>query len=179
MSDEDGTAALVAQAIKGDASAFETLIAPVLPAAYRLATTMLRDRNAAEDAVQEAALKAWQRIDRFRPGEPLQPWFLGITANQCRSTRRSRWWELLPLPDLDLLRSPASPEDEWTTHLDLERALDRLPKGHLLALTLYYHLDLPIDEGATVLGCSAGAAKVRVHRALKALQPAVRAEVLP
>jgi RNA polymerase sigma-70 factor (ECF subfamily) len=179
VSDEDGTAILVSQAVKGDAVAFETLIAPVLPAAYRLATTMLGDRNAAEDAVQEAALKAWQKMNRFRASEALQPWFLGITANECRTARRSRWWRLLPLPDFEGSGSAASPEDEWTSRLDLERALDHLPKHHLLALTLYYHLDLPINEVAAVLGCSVGAAKVRVHRALKALQPAVRAEVMP
>jgi DNA-directed RNA polymerase specialized sigma24 family protein len=47
----------------------------------------------------------------------------------------------------------------------------------LLALTLYYHLDLPIDEVARVLGCSAGGARQRVHRALVALRPGIAVEV--
>jgi RNA polymerase sigma factor (sigma-70 family) len=61
--------------------------------------------------------------------------------------------------------------------MDLETALDRLPQRHLLALTLYYHLDLPIEEVARVLGCSAGGARQRVHRALAALRPEMTAEV--
>jgi RNA polymerase sigma factor (sigma-70 family) len=61
--------------------------------------------------------------------------------------------------------------------MDLEAALDRLPQRHLLALTLYYHLDLPIEEVGRVLGCSEGAARQRVHRALAVLRPEMTAEV--
>ena len=60
--------------------------------------------------------------------------------------------------------------------MDLEAALDRLPQRHLLALTLYYHLDLPIEEVARVLGCSAGGARQRIHRALAALRPGMALE---
>jgi RNA polymerase sigma-70 factor, ECF subfamily len=52
----------------GDAFAFGELLAPVLDPGFRLAMTMLKDRNAAEDAVQEAALKSWRKLDRFRYG---------------------------------------------------------------------------------------------------------------
>jgi RNA polymerase sigma factor (sigma-70 family) len=65
----------------------------------------------------------------------------------------------------------AASEDRSADRLDLDAALDRLPQQHLLALTLYYHLDLPIEEVARVLGCSTGAARVRIHRALAVLRP--------
>ena len=68
-------------------------------------------------------------------------------------------------------------EGGWANSIDLDAALHRLPKHHLLALTLYYHLDLPIEEVARVLGCSAGAARQRIHRALAALRPAMVLEV--
>ena len=61
---------------------------------------------------------------------------------------------------------------------DLDAALDALPRRHLLALSLYYHLDLPIEEVARVLGCSTGAARQRIHRALEALRPALAIEAI-
>lgn len=73
----------VHRAKAGDGRAFEDLLSPVLAPAFRLAMTMLKDRSAAEDAVQDAALKAWRKVDRFRSDSDLRPWFLTIVANEC------------------------------------------------------------------------------------------------
>jgi RNA polymerase sigma-70 factor, ECF subfamily len=161
----------------GDGRAFGELLAPALDSAFRLAMTMLNDRGAAEDAVQEAALKAWRNLAGFRPGHDLRPWFLAIVANECRTARRGRWWGVMRLPDLARARGQAAPDPGWADRLDLDAALDRLPRHHLLALTLYYHLDLPIEDVARVLGCSSGGARQRVHRALAVLRPAMSMEV--
>jgi RNA polymerase sigma factor (sigma-70 family) len=161
----------------GDGPAFAELLAPVLDPGFRLAMTMLKDRSAAEDAVQEAALKSWRKFDRFRSDADLRPWFLGIVANECRTARRSRWWQVIRSDDADVFGQSVAPEGGWADRIDLGAALDRLPKQHLLALTLYYQLDLPIEEVASVLGCSAGAARQRIHRALAALRPGMAMEV--
>ncbi|HLQ17065.1 MAG TPA: sigma-70 family RNA polymerase sigma factor [Candidatus Eisenbacteria bacterium] len=161
----------------GDGHAFDELLAPVLDPAFRLAMTMLKDRGAAEDAVQEAALKAWRALGRFRTGAELRPWFLAIVANECRSARRGRWWRVLRFGDAGQLGGAVASDRSWAERIDLGAALDRLPRHHLLALTLYYHLDLPMDEVARVLGCSSGGARQRVHRALAALRPAMAVEV--
>jgi RNA polymerase sigma factor (sigma-70 family) len=155
----------------GDAFAFGELLAPVLDQGFRLAMTMLKDRNAAEDAVQEAALKSWRKLDRFRYGADLRPWFLAIVANECRTTRRSRWFQVIRSDEVEPADRQAPLEGRWADSIDLNAALDRLPKHHLLTLTLYYHLDLPMEEVARVLGCSTGAARQRIHRALAALRP--------
>lgn len=151
---------------------FEDSLERVLDPAFRLAMTMLSDRTAAEDAVQEAALKAWRAQGRFRPDAPFKPWFLAIVANECRSARRTRWWRVLRLPDLRVDRPAGGLEDR----VDLDAALDRLAPHHLLVLSLYYHLDLPVDQVAQVLGCSEGAVRQRLHRALAALRPGLVAE---
>jgi RNA polymerase sigma-70 factor (ECF subfamily) len=164
------------RAKEGDGHAFDELLAPVLDPAFRLAMTMLKDRGAAEDAVQEAALKAWRAIGNFRSGAELRPWFLAIVANECRSARRGRWWRVLRFGDLGRVGGEVTSDRGWADRVDLDAALDRLPRHHLLALTLYYHLDLPIDEVGRVLGCSAAGARQRVHRALVALRPAMLAE---
>jgi RNA polymerase sigma-70 factor (ECF subfamily) len=159
----------------GDGHAFDELLAPVLDPAFRLAMTMLKDRGAAEDAVQDAALKAWRALGRFRAGAELRPWFLAIVANECRTARRGRWWGVSRPGDVGRLGAVTS-DRGWAERVDLDAALDRLARHHLLALTLYYHLDLPIEEVARVLGCSAGGARQRVHRALAALRPGLAVE---
>ena len=161
----------------GDAVAFGELLAPVLDPGFRLAMTMLKDRIAAEDALQEAALKSWRKLDRFRYGADLRPWFLAIVANECRTARRSRWWQVIRSDEVEPQGQADPLEGGWADRIDLNAALDRLPRHHLLTLTLYYHLDLPIEEVARVLGCSSGAARQRIHRALAALRPGMVLEV--
>ncbi|HEY0830889.1 MAG TPA: sigma-70 family RNA polymerase sigma factor [Candidatus Dormibacteraeota bacterium] len=149
---------------------FNDLLERFLDPAFRLAIIMLKDRTAAEDAVQEAALKAWRKLDQLRPGSEFRPWFLAIVANECRSARRARWWTVQRLAEI--VPRPAR-DDRWAERMDLGAALDRLPPRHLEVLSLYYHLDLPIEEVARVLACSEGAARQRIHRALNALRPAM------
>jgi RNA polymerase sigma-70 factor (ECF subfamily) len=164
----------LARARAGDGRAFGELLAPLVDPAFGLAMTMLKDRAAAEDAVQESALKAWRHLGEFRSGASLRPWFLTIVANECRSARRTRWWRVQRLAEVT---QRPSRDDRWADRMDLDAALDRLPRHHLEALALYYHLDLPIDEVARILGCSQGGARQRIHRALAALRPGMMQEV--
>jgi RNA polymerase sigma-70 factor (ECF subfamily) len=169
----DDPSQILERAKAGDGQAFEQLLTPVLEVGFRLAMTMLNDRGMAEDAVQEAALKAWRNLGRLRPDSPLRPWFLTVVANECRSARRTRWWRVLRFPEIAGAQRPSRLDER----IDLAAALESLPTRHLLPLTLYYHLDLPIAEVARVLGCSEGAARLRIHRALAALRPAMALEV--
>src|SRR5712692_6289873 len=83
---------LITRAKKGDRSAFDQLIGPLVDQGFRLAYGMLHDREAAEDAVQEAAVRSWRKLGNLRPGTEMRPWFLAIVANQCRTTARGSWW---------------------------------------------------------------------------------------
>src|ERR1051326_9386866 len=97
----DQRSRLMDSAVAGDAASFSLLIEPLLDPAYRLAAVMLADRTAAEDAVQEAAVKAWRKLRQFRgDASALRPWFLSIVANECRMLRRGRWWSVLKFPDV-------------------------------------------------------------------------------
>ena len=164
---------LLANAIDGDVGAFARLLDPLWDPAYRLAFAMLGDREAAEDAVQDAGLNAWRSVGRLRRTTPsLRPWFLTIVANQCRSTRRAPWWRVIRLPNLpDRAGRSGSGVDD---RLDLESALRSLNDQQRLVLALHYYLDLPIDEVALTLGVSPSAAKSRVIRAVRALRPALQ-----
>jgi RNA polymerase sigma-70 factor (ECF subfamily) len=153
-------------AVQGDADSFSRLIEPLLDPAYRLAAVMLADRSAAEDAVQEASIKAWRKLKQLRgDATSLRPWFLSIVANECRMARRSRWWSVLKFADV---REPEDrPRESYT---DLRQALLRLSPDERLPLVLHFYLDLPLDEVARTLGVSASAAKSRIYRAAKRLR---------
>src|SRR6266853_4444847 len=103
-------------AAAGDASSFSQLIEPLLDPAFRLAAVMLADRDAAQDAVQEASIKAWRKLRQLRgDSRSLRPWFLSIVANECRMARRQRWWSVLKLPDIASVVS--TPEQGATSDL--------------------------------------------------------------
>jgi RNA polymerase sigma-70 factor, ECF subfamily len=146
-------------------SHFDAVIGPHLDAGYRTALAILRDPDAAHDAVQEAALKAWRKLNQLREGRPARPWFLAIVANQCRSERRGHWWSVIRMPHVDAAESEAK-----TDTIDINRELAKLPREDRLALFLYFYLDLPMEEVGEVLGLSAAGAKTRVYRAAKKLR---------
>jgi RNA polymerase sigma-70 factor, ECF subfamily len=162
--------ALVTSAI-GQAAAdreadFDALVGPLIEPAFKLAVVFLRDPHEAEDAVQEATLKAWQSLGRLRDEGAVRSWFLTIVANQCRSVRRTRWWSVLRLESPHRDHSDDRPDDR----LDLGREMSRLPATERAALFLFFYMDLPLAEVARVLRISPQAAKSRVHRAVTKLR---------
>jgi RNA polymerase sigma-70 factor (ECF subfamily) len=158
---------LVAGALGGDALAFEDLIRPWLGPGCAFAFSLLQDRQEAEDATQESALKAWRKLDRLRAGAPFGPWFLGIVAHQCGSMRRSRWRLLVRHPAPEVLRAP----DQAAPDADLRAAVHRLNEKQRAAIVLHYYLDLPLEQVGQVLGLSQAGVKSRLNRALKQLRP--------
>src|SRR6202022_953013 len=96
-----------------------------------VAAGMLQDRQLAEDAVQEAAVKAWRKINQLREGTEMRPWFLGIVANECRTTRRSRWWSVLKI-DAEQ-RNTEAPDEAAVRRIDLRSALKPLGRSRLSA----------------------------------------------
>lgn len=163
--------ALVNRAKAGDQVAYEQLLEPAVRSATRLAFAMLHDRSEAEDAFQESALRAWQRLRNLRDESRFQPWFMGIVANQCREIRRSRWWQVIRLPDTSAMR--AIDEAGWLDGEDLRRAVQLLPHDQRAAVLMHFHLDMPLSDVAAALGISESGTKTRIHRALKRLRPAM------
>ena len=167
---------LVQDAIAGDEQAFVRLVEPLLPSAYRLAVGMLRNDSEAEDAVQEATLKAWRSFGRFRRDSDLKPWLFTIVANECRRRRRSRWWNVIRQPTPNENQSVGSAQVDPAIG-DLRLAVYRLPHDQRVVVVLRYYLDLSFEEVAHTLGISTKAAKSRTYRALERLR--LSPEVLP
>jgi RNA polymerase sigma-70 factor, ECF subfamily len=157
------------RAAEGDPQAFASIIEPLLVPAYRLAAVMLADRSTAEDAVQEASIKAWRKLGQLRgDAGSLRSWFLSIVANECRMVRRQRWWSVAKVAEVLPLRGTRDQFDE--TSSDLKTALLRLNPDERLPLVLHFYLDLPLDEVARTLGLSPAATKSRIYRAARKLR---------
>src|SRR5947209_19576461 len=128
---------ILARAAQGDLDSFSQLIDPLLDPAYRLAAVMLGERSAAEDAVQEASIKAWRKLRQLRgDAHSLRAWFLSIVANECRMARRTRWFSVIRLADV-----PAQTGDEGESNSDMYNALLRLPPADRTHTGLHFYYE--------------------------------------
>lgn len=153
-----------------DEPAFLGLVQPLRPTAQRLAHAMLHSPNEAEDAVQEATLKAWAKIQTFRRGTDFKSWYLTIVANECRQALRSAWWRVILRPFIER-GSSSPPQDRVDTGDEVRRALGRLSHDHQVVIVLRFYLDLSFEEMGRTLCISPRTAKSRTHRALDRLRP--------
>jgi len=129
---------------------------------------MLGDAAAAEDAVQEAATKAWRSLGSRGERSVPRSWFFAIVANQCRDTRRS---SRRTATSLEEIPEPTVGDhaDRVARDLDLARALSRLSPQQRGLLYLRYRLGLPPSQIAEVLHWRPGTVKSRLHRTLRRL----------
>jgi RNA polymerase sigma-70 factor (ECF subfamily) len=154
----------------GDRSAFDELVGPLVEQGFRLAFGMLHDREAAEDAVQEATVRSWRKLGNLKPGTDMRPWYLAIVANQCRTVARGRWWSVLRLEGV--ARAGGSGfEDRIVRGADVRSALRKLALDQREVLVLRYYLDLPLEEVASITGVPVGTVKSRINRGLAAMRP--------
>lgn len=159
---------MLKDASSGSALPFSELLEIVLEPGYRLACGMLQDPQAAEDAVQEAALKAWRKLGQLRDRKAARPWFLSIVANECRSIRRTRWWSVMKWGES--VPTEGTTSDSVVRGLDVRRALRSLDRRTRLVLVLHWYLDLPQAEIAQVTGDSVHAVESLLYRGLKQLR---------
>jgi RNA polymerase sigma factor (sigma-70 family) len=167
----------VLRAQRGDSRAYEELVHPHEEIAFRVAYVITRNAADAEDAVQDALVKAWRALGRFRAGEPLRPWFLQIVANEARNRRRSAGRrDRLALAAASLSGEAApSPEDavlDAAQRIELLAALEELPADARDVLACRYLLDLSEEETAAALDLARGTVKSRTSRALDRLKEA-------
>ncbi|HLQ38566.1 MAG TPA: sigma-70 family RNA polymerase sigma factor [Planctomycetota bacterium] len=160
-------------------STFETVIQPHLDAAYNLARWLLRHQQDAEDAVQEACLRAHRSLDRFRPGDG-RPWLLTIVRNVCYSHLRAsrRAGDVQPFDDeLHGTTNERAQVDalafRQADQALLERAMDRLTPEYREVIVLYELENLAYRDIAAVVAIPIGTVMSRLSRARNRLQAEV------
>lgn len=152
--------------------------------ALRVAYLVVRDPNEAEDVTQEALVKAYLALPRFRKGSPLRPWLLRIVRNEAlnrlRGTKRRNRLDVRVSLDPGSGGAAPSPEAEIVTNEDRQRllvAIEDLPDRYRAVVTHRYLLDLSEGETAAVLGIPVGTVKSRTSRAMKRLRDHLEAEI--
>jgi RNA polymerase sigma-70 factor (ECF subfamily) len=162
--------ALIARAVHGDRQAFAELVERLHPRALRFARRMLGDDHDAEDAVQEAFVRVWQALPRFRVGAPFEPWFFKVLGNRCRTALdRRRRTMTDPLDDVDgaLVAEAGVPDDRLEA---VQRLLATLPAEQREAFLLHHVEGFSYEEIAQVTGAGLSALRMRVKRAVDTLR---------
>ena len=167
----------VDRAKAGDVDAYEWLVRRHTAAAVRLATAVCGSATDAEDATQEAFLKAFRALDRFRADGALRPWLLRIVANEAKNQRRSAGRRTaLVVRAAGLAVGPSASPDECLVADESARAVlaavAALAERDRLVIGYRYFGGLSELETAEALGCRPGTVKSRLARALARLRPA-------
>jgi RNA polymerase sigma-70 factor, ECF subfamily len=177
-------AQMIAKVLAGDSQIFHELVRPYEHRVYVMALSFLHNEADAEDAAQEAFLKAFRNLSSFRGESKFGTWLVSIALNEARTRIRSR--NLVKMESLDeppdeqgqtlpaLLRDwreiPSEALERKETRLLLQEAITGLPGIYREVFQLRDVEQLSIQEAASMLGISISAVKVRLHRARMMLQ---------
>ena len=169
--------ALVERAADGDHDAFAELAAGAIDRLHALARLILRDADAAEDAAQDALVRAWQELHRLRDPDRFDAWLRRLLVNACydESRRRGR----RPTVHLLALGDVAAVTDDQRRIEDRDRlggAFARLPVEQRAVLVLQHYVGLPDTEIATTLGLPLGTVKSRLRYAVRAMRASLDAD---
>jgi RNA polymerase sigma-70 factor (ECF subfamily) len=171
---------LIARAQRGDASAFEALVNMHAKLVYNLAFRVVNDQHEAEDLAQEAFLRAWRALPRFRGQARFSTWLYRIVTNLCYNRLPHLRRELMAVePDEGAIYLPderqgverALISDELNGYL--HQAIAELPEGYRLLITLRQFQEMSYNEIAETTGMPLGTVKTGIFRARKLLRNAL------
>jgi RNA polymerase sigma factor (sigma-70 family) len=179
-------AELVELAKAGDVRAYGELVDRYREISFRTAYLIARNSADAEDATQDAFVKAYYALHRFRTADPFRPWILRIVSNEARNRRRSAGrQERLALRVVerrgpgDAAPSPDAAAMAHETRRTLLAALETLPERDRQVIACRYLLELSEAETARTLGVRPGTVKSRLSRALTRLRRELPAGFAP
>jgi RNA polymerase sigma-70 factor (ECF subfamily) len=171
-------AAWSSAAQRGDVQAFTKLISKYERAVYNLCYRMLGNPNDAEDAAQEAFLRAYKSIHRYDPQRKFSTWVMSIASNYCIDQLRKRRLLTLSIdemPFLDVSEKGPGPEGAYfqqEQQQEVQALLEHLGAKDRAAVIMRYWYDYSYDEIAEALSLTNSAIKSRLHRARRALAQA-------
>ena len=167
---------LVDRARSGDREAFAVLASGAVDRLYAIARLVLRDADLAQDATQDALVRAWRDLPTLRDVERFDAWLHRLIVRSCADIgrHRRRWRTEITV----LQGEPAELDraDELADRDQLERGLRRLTTNQRTVLVLTFYLGLTPSELAVSLDIPVGTAKSRLHYAIEALRVALAAD---
>ncbi len=169
-------AELVTRARHGDREAFGVLAGGAVDRLYAIARLILRDTELAEDATQDALVRAWRDLPTLRDVERFDAWLYRLIVNACADVgrHRRRWRAEISVVSAE----PAEPDraSELADRDQLERGLRRLNDAQQAILVMHFYVGLSAAETAAALEIPVGTAKSRLHYAIEALRAALAAD---
>ena len=165
---------LVERAREGDHDAFAVLAGAAIVRLDAAARLILRDRELARDAVQDAMMRAWRDLPGLRDPEKFDAWLHRLTVHACIDAARHRRRRPIEV-ELTVLDAP-SVADASSQVIDrelLDRGLRALEPEWRAVVVLHYYLGMPLPEVAGTLGIPLGTAKSRLHRSIGVLRSTV------
>jgi len=166
---------------------FVSLVPPLAPILFNVAAALVGPADA-EDAAQEAILRAWQHWHTLHDSSAVRPWLVQITVNVCRQWHRGRFGtrrrSTVSLASVDLEAMPLLAGDlnasDYAAALDLRQELENLPEHLRLIVVLRYFAGMDATEIGLVLHVAPVTVRARLRRALFILRDALRtADELP
>jgi RNA polymerase sigma-70 factor (ECF subfamily) len=152
-----------------------------LPALRSFARSLCRQRDMADDLVQETMVRAWSSRHTFLPGSKFRPWLFTILRNQFYNAVRKQGRLVAWEPEAAERLLVQQPEQETRIHVaDIEGALRQLPEGQREMLMLIAGAGLSYEEAAEVADCKLGTVKSRINRGRAGLRAIIAdGEALP
>ena len=168
------TRRLVERAQRGDRDAYEQLARDAARRLFLVASRLLRDRDAAEDAVQQTLVAVWRDIGTLRDPERFEAWTYRIVVRYCRQEARRHHRMGITVVDLsDTMAAAPDGLADVALHDQLGRAFDRLSLDHRTVIVLHHLVGLPLGEIAEILDIPYGTVGSRLHHAMRAMRTAI------
>jgi RNA polymerase sigma-70 factor (ECF subfamily) len=168
--------ALIERAQAGDGDAYARVAAQASDRLFAIAVRVLRDHDAARDALQSALVLIWRDLPKLRDPELFEPWSRRVIVNCCHSARRRARRSVVDAGRSGGQPSVGDSQLSLAMRDELERAFARLTVDQRAVVVLLYYMDQSVAEIAATLGISTGTVKSRLHAASRALRAALEAD---
>ena len=169
---------IVDRVLAGDVDAFEEIVLRWQTPVFNLAYRFSRDRGLAEEMAQEAFLKVFRNLGRWRRDAGFSTWMFSVALNHYRTAMRRHRPVHVELAELDGVPGSADLDgrlDKDANDSVVRKAVSLLPPKYRDAILVYYFKQQDVDETAGTLGVKPGTVKARLHRARKLLETKLRA----
>ena len=170
---------LVEAAQRGDHDAFEALAAGAGSRLLTVARLVLRDGHQAEDAVQDALVRAWESLPRLRDPERWDAWLHRLLVRACADQARRRRRHEAEVRLIGIEPATGDPARSIDDHDQLDRGFRNLKPDQRTALVLRFYLGMTVPQVADALGVPVGTAKSKIHYAVEAMRAELEADERP
>lgn len=171
----------IREILKGDSGSFSQLVEKYSHLAFSLSMKLLNQREDAEEASQDAFIKAYNSLSLFQNGSTFKTWFFRIVYNTAVSRLRTRKNREVNIDEVKIADSEIVSTENAVEQLNssdrqkyLNIGLERLDPEERALLQLYYYDDFSMDEISVITGLTVSNAKVKIHRSRKRLLQELR-----